>query len=179
MIMDDKLISPIMNHYIHRTSSDSRSLSTENLSAIENHLRIRRRTSLDQQIIERWKSIADHNKAHEQLPWPIRKVLLRRQFRRTCKNSPKEFEQTNTPMTDSSSNHENIGFNDDEQCHLLPSRQQIKKNSCQTNDRLNPYITYFHLPINENSKPNIQDFPLVAINSDHHIIQINHNESQC
>ena len=179
--MNDISITPIINHHIHRTSSDSRCTSVRDLSSIESRSRRRRRPSLDQQIIERWKSIADHNKTMEQLPWTIRKVLIRRHFRRTCKNSLKTFEQNDAYMDDSSSNNEYIDTesNEDEQCHLLPTRNHIRNDSCPTNERLNPYITYFHLPINDNLESNIQDFPLVAIKSDHHIIQMNHNESQC
>jgi hypothetical protein len=177
--MNETLITPSIHHYIHRSSSDSRCASVRDLSSIENHSRRRRRPSLDQQIIERWKSIAEHSKAMEQLPWTIRKVLISRHFRRTCKNSSKTFEQNKAFMNDSSSNHEYIDMesNEDEQCHLLPTRNHIRNNSCPTNERLNPYITYFHLPINKNLESNIQDFPLVAIKSDHHIIQMNHNES--
>jgi hypothetical protein len=183
MIMNDTLITPVINHSIRHTSLDSRSTFIPNLSFIENQSRNRRRSSLDQQIIERWKSIVDQSKPHEQLPWAIRKVLIRRHFRRYYKNSLKEFKQINTPRTDSLSSREHSESIDDEQCHLLPSHEQTNNNLRQitreTNEKLNPYITYFHLPINENFKSNIQDLPLVTTKSDHHIIQMNHDEYQC
>jgi phosphatidylinositol kinase/protein kinase (PI-3 family) len=72
---------------------------------------------------------------------------------------------------------------DDEQCHLLPSHKEINHNSRPVfkdiDNRLNPYMTYFHLPINENFESNIQDLPLAATRSDHRIIQMYHDESQC
>jgi len=181
LIMDDIFVPPVMKHCIRRIQSDSRSTIIPKLPSIENQSRTRRRSSLDQQIIERWKSIVDQSKGQEQLPWPIKKGLIRRYFRRYYKNSLKEFKQINPTTTDSPLNNEHLESNDDEQCHLLPTyKKQINNNSRQltrkSNERLNPYITYFHLPINENFKSNIQDFPLVTIKSDHHIIEMNHDE---
>jgi len=154
--MNDVLITPVMNRFIRRIQSDSRSRIPK-LSSIENQARTQRRSSLDQQIIEEWKSIVDQNKAHEQLPWSIKKGLIRRYFRRYYKNSLKEFKQINTPMTDSPLNLEHLESNDDEKCHLLPINKNSSKIKRQTDQRLNPYITYFHLPIDENSKSTTQD----------------------
>ncbi|CAF1234433.1 unnamed protein product, partial [Didymodactylos carnosus] len=52
-----------------------------------NRPRMRRRSSLDQQIIEQWKAMADDTKGVDQLPWPIRKLLIRRHFRRHLKET--------------------------------------------------------------------------------------------
>jgi len=180
MIMNDILITPVINHSIRRTSSDSRSTLIPKVSSIENRSHIRRRSSLDQQIIERWKSNVDQSKTQDQLPWSIRKVFIHRHFRRYYKKSLKEFKQINTPTTDLSLNHERLESMDDEQCHLLPIHKQINNNLEQIkrkkNEQLNPFITYFHLPLNGNLK---QDLPLVPIKSDHHIIQMNHDEYRC
>lgn len=62
---------------------DARSVQMSNASsALEARTRVRRRSSFDQQIIERWKSLVEQCKTHEQLPWTIQKRLLRRHFRR-------------------------------------------------------------------------------------------------
>jgi hypothetical protein len=181
--MNETIITPVINHCIRRRSFDSQSTLIPRLSSIETQSRTRRRSSLDQQIIERWKAIVDESKIQDQLPWTIRKVLIHRHFRRYYKNSSKEFKQINTPVSDLSLNHEHLKSIDDDQCHLLPVDKQINNNSSQikrqTDQRLNPYITYFHLPIDENVKSNTQDFPLVTLKSDHHIIQMNHDEYQC
>jgi hypothetical protein len=175
LIMNDILITPATKHFIRRTLSDSPSRLIPNLSLIEKQIRTRRRSSCDQQIIERWKSIVDESKAYEKLSWPIRKGLIRRHFRRYRKNSSKTI-----PMTDSPPNHEHLESLDDQQCRLLSPNPPPKNNlpliTRKSNERLNPYITYFHLPLNENFKSNIQDFPLVTMRSDHHIIHINHDE---
>jgi hypothetical protein len=169
--MNDTFVTPVTKCFIRRTLSDSRSTFISHLSAIENQSNGRRRSSLDQQIIEQWKSIADQSKTLEQFPWTIKKMHILRHFRRSYKNSSKD---KTIPMTDSPPNHEHL---DDEQCHLLPTEKIIHNQSRtltkKSNELLNPYITYFHLPINENLTTNIQNLPLVTIKSDHHIIQIN------
>jgi hypothetical protein len=63
------------------------------LSTMENRIRIRRRSSLDQQIIERWKVLVEQCKTHEQLPWKIQKLIIRRHFRRHYKAMLREPEQ--------------------------------------------------------------------------------------
>jgi hypothetical protein len=87
-------------------------------------------------------------------------------------------------MIDSPPHHEHLEAFDDEQCQLLPTQKVIYNHSRpltkKSNELLNPYITYFHLPINENlTTSNIQNLPLVTIKSDHHIIQMNDDECQC
>jgi len=178
VIMNETLISPVLHSCIRRKSFDSQSVLIPNLQS-----RTRRRSSFDQQIIEQWKSIINESKAHQQLPWAIRKRLISRHFRRYCQNSSNEFDRIDTTRNDSSVNHEHLETIDDEQCHLLPSHKEINHNSRPVfkdiDNRLNPYMTYFHLPINENFESNTQDLPLAAIRSDHRIIQMYHDESQC
>ena len=48
--------------------------------------RVRRRSSLDQQILERWKILFEQCKTPEQLPWKIQKLMIRRHFRRHYKS---------------------------------------------------------------------------------------------
>jgi hypothetical protein len=183
MIMNDIIITPVVNNCIRRTSFDSQTTLMPNRSSIENLSRNRRRSSLDQQIIEQWKTIVDQSKSQEPLPWAVRKLLIRRHFRQYHKRSLKEFKQIDTSITDFSFNHGHLESIDDEQCHLLPTHKSINNNSCEikrkTNVRLNPYVTYFHLPANENIKSNIHDLPLITIKSDHHIIEMNDDEYQC
>ncbi|CAF2974059.1 unnamed protein product [Rotaria sp. Silwood2] len=178
MIMNDTFISPIVNSCIYRRSSNSRSKFISKLSSNVNQKCIRRCSSFDRQIIQHWKSIIDQNKAHEQqIPWTIKKVLIHRYFRRYYQNS-----SINTPTMESLLAHQPIQTIDDKQNHLLSSYTKINNNSRQiirkTNEPLNPYITYFHLPINENFKTNIQNLSLVNVKLNHHIIQMSHDESQ-
>ena len=64
--------------------SSSRTVISE-LTNIENRVRVRRRSSLDQQILEQWKYLVEQSKPSEQLPWTIQKRIIRRQFRRYYK----------------------------------------------------------------------------------------------
>lgn len=183
LIMNDTLATPATRYLIPRSSSESRSTFISHLSAMENSAYDRRRLSLDQQIIERWKSIDDPDKTLEQCSTGIRKRSLRRHFRRSDKNSPQELKAGNTTMTDLLPNHERSEAVDDEERQLFPrhksSDHQSRPLRKKSNDLLNPYITYFHLPINEKSQSNIENLPLVTIKSDHHIIQICDDECQC
>lgn len=45
-------------------------------------LRPRRRSSLDNQILVEWKQLADELRAHENWPWAIQKLFIRRHLRR-------------------------------------------------------------------------------------------------
>jgi hypothetical protein len=60
------------------------------LPNIENRTRVRRRSSLDQQILERWKILFEQCKTPEQLPWKIQKLMIRRHFRRYYKSMLRE-----------------------------------------------------------------------------------------
>lgn len=44
-------------------------------------LRHRRRSSFDQQILERWKMLVEQCKTSEQLPWKLQKLIIRRHYR--------------------------------------------------------------------------------------------------
>ena len=174
MIMNETVVTPATKCFIRRSVSESRSTFISHLSAIESQPDDRRRSSLDQQAIEQWKSIVDQNKPLEQFPDTIKKIDIFRHFRRAYKNSSRE--QT-IPVPDSPHNREHL---DDEQCHLLSPEKIIHNQprplTMRSNKLLNPYITYFHLPINDDLTNNIQKLPLVTIKSDHHIIQVNDDE---
>ncbi len=94
------------------THSDSQSIMIPDLLSIENRVRVRRRSSLDQQIIERWKVLVEQCKKHEQLPWTIRKLMIRRHFRRHYKEMSRQPEQINTSIHD----------------HLVTNRQMNMQN---------------------------------------------------
>ena len=181
-MINDILLYPVENHYIHRMLSDSRPISTTKLSSVDKQIPIRRRSSFDQQKIERWKSFMDQNKSHEQVPWTIKKVLLHRYFRQHHKNSPIPLEPINRTLNNFSLTHSYLETIDAEQYCLLLSHKQIHNNlhriMRKTNEPLNPYITYFHLPINENFKPSIQNLPLTTNESDYHVIEMNCDQSQ-
>ena len=73
-----------MNEPLFSTSR-TQSIMISDLNTMENRVRVRRRSSLDQQILERWKILVAQSKTHEQLPWKIQKLIIRRQFRRHYK----------------------------------------------------------------------------------------------
>ncbi len=56
--------------------------SVTDLSSSNSRLRTRRRSSSDHQILEEWKILADELKTHENWPWAIQKLLIRRHLRR-------------------------------------------------------------------------------------------------
>jgi hypothetical protein len=56
--------------------------SVSDLSPSNTRLRTRRRSSLDYKILEEWKVLSDELKAHENWPWAIQKLLIRRHLRR-------------------------------------------------------------------------------------------------
>ncbi|CAF0779659.1 unnamed protein product [Rotaria sordida] len=183
MIMNDTFISPIVNHCIHHQLSNSRSKFISKFSSIENQKCIRHRSSFNRQIIQRWKLIIDQNKAYrQQIPWTIKKIFIHRYFQRYYQNS-----LLNIPTMESVRTYQYLETIDNKQCHLLSpssSHKKINNNSCQIirkiDKPLNPYITYFHLPINENFKTNIQNLPCITtVKSNHHIVQMNHDESPC
>ncbi|CAF1277303.1 unnamed protein product [Rotaria sp. Silwood1] len=96
ILINESLISSSTSN--NRINSDTQSIIIPDLSSIENRVRVRRRSSLDQQIIERWKTLVEQCKTHEQLPWTIQKLMIRRHFRRYCKTMLREPEHINTSM---------------------------------------------------------------------------------
>ena len=56
--------------------------SVADLSSLNARLRTRRRSSSDHRILTEWRILADELKAHENWPWAIQKLLIRRHLRR-------------------------------------------------------------------------------------------------
>ncbi|CAF4556916.1 unnamed protein product, partial [Rotaria sp. Silwood2] len=100
LIINESLLSSSTSN--NRINSDSQSIIIPDLSSMENRVRVRRRSSLDQQIIERWKTVVEQCKTHEQLPWTIQKLMIRRHFRRHYKTMLREPEHMNTSMYEQS-----------------------------------------------------------------------------
>ncbi len=101
----------------NRIRSDSQSTMIPDLSAIENRVRVRRRSSLDQQIIERWKVLVEQCKTHEQLPWKIQKLMIRRHFRRyykTMLREPEQLEYVEDKQYQQNSDHHIIQIDNDD-----------------------------------------------------------------
>lgn len=122
--MNETLItSPTTNH----SHSNSQSTILPDLSSIENRARVRRRSSLDQQIIERWKFLVEQCKTPEQLPWTIQKRMIRRHFRRHHKDLLRESEQINISM------HEQLEYINDEQYHLFHNKQMNTHQMIESN----------------------------------------------
>ncbi|CAF1108953.1 unnamed protein product [Adineta ricciae] len=184
LIMNETMLTPVVNERAHRASITSQSTLIPHLSAIENQPRDRRRSSLDQQIIERWKSLVEQSNAHEQLPWPFRKHLICRHFRRYCKNSSDECVQNPTRLMNSSTSHEEFRQTNDDQCHLLPPDpyNHSKYSNYSPNEPNSPSklcVTSFQSPVRYHSQSNIQNLPIITIKSDHEIVHLYHDESRC
>ena len=60
---------------------DSHRLDRTDYSSFMNNQRFRRRSSIDHQIINEWKTVSDQLKRHEVWPWTIRRHLIRNHFR--------------------------------------------------------------------------------------------------
>jgi hypothetical protein len=162
--MNETWTLPLIHPALRASASDSQSTILSNLSAIEIPTRTRRRPSLDQQIIEQWKLLVDQSKSHEHMPWPIRKLLIRRHFRRYCTSTSDDRQLS--AMGPSA--------NEDQE-HLLPQQDH----RCQTRQRLNPYVTYFHLPLRDHFQSTVQSVPLIKSKSDHHIVLMDRRVAQC
>ncbi|CAF4056398.1 unnamed protein product [Rotaria magnacalcarata] len=95
-LINESLISPAISN--DQINSDSESIIIPDISSVENRVRVRRRSSLDQQILERWKTVVGQCKTHEQLPWSIQKLMIRRHFRRHYKTMLQKSEQIHASM---------------------------------------------------------------------------------
>lgn len=108
MIQDDllrirnieKQLAVINQNRIFANESLISSTIFSDIMVNENRVRVRRRSSLDQQIIERWKILVEQCRRHEQLPWSIQKLMIRRHFRRHYKTMLQQPEQINMSMDD-------------------------------------------------------------------------------
>ena len=155
LIMNETVVIPATRYPIRRSVSESRSTFISHLTEFENRVSDRRRSSFDEQTIQGWKKAAQSVEASR-----TRDGYLQRYFRRLDINPLKELKPRNTSVN-----------------HLLPADEQqqlLQPLTKKSNERTNPYITYFHLPTNKS----IENVPLVAINSDHHTIQMDANEYQ-
>jgi hypothetical protein len=86
-----------LNDHNRRVSGDHSNSSlwssVTDLSSLNSRLRIRRRSSLDNKILQKWKMLGDELKTHENWPWAIQKLLIRRHLRRQrlaseCQSAP-------------------------------------------------------------------------------------------
>ena len=165
LIMNETWTLPLIHPALRASASDSQSTILSNLSAIEIPTRTRRRPSLDQQIIEQWKLLVDQSKSHEHMPWPIRKLLIRRHFRRYCTSTSDDRQ---APVI-------GVSMNEDQE-HLLPLPHDCRH---ETHQRLNPYVTYFHLPLADQAQSRVDHIPLAKSKSDHHIVQMDRSVARC
>jgi hypothetical protein len=124
---------------------------------------LRRRSSLDQQALDRWKELDNLSRPSAQLPWAIRKLVLRKFFRRNTKRSllSSPFKHSNTT----------IPTVDDEQMNFISFSTQcsrLSRGRTETdlsilpptmNERQNPYISYFYLPPTHPTNFTLEFFP--------------------
>ena len=113
-LTNDTLFSAPNDVRYYRSRSDSHQAIDE---VVPTGSHLRRRSSLDQQTLERWKVLANQSKAHEQIPWTVRKSMIRGYFRR----HPKKSAASSSP-------------------------DSIIQQLDVTSDRQNPYMSYFHVP---------------------------------
>ncbi len=143
-----------------RSRSDSRAITTESMTTDEHS--IRRRSSFDQQTLERWKALANQSKSPEQMPWALRKLMIRRYFRRHPKKSLSPIRQESTVTNPAMDNF--LLFAD--HINILTQHQsdsdlhQIK----DYDEPQNRYLTYFYA---SNSHPDILSSEFFPVESEH------------
>ncbi|UJR15501.1 hypothetical protein I4U23_002444 [Adineta vaga] len=145
-----------------RSRSDSRQI-VRTLSTAEPPLthNLRRRSSLDQQTLERWKALANQTKTHEQMPWTIRKLIIRRHFRRPPQKSLPIIQQIS--VTSNPVNEDLTLFTN--QINLLTRHQSemILDENPTYIERQNPYLTYFYT---SSHRPSILSSDFFSISSE-------------
>lgn len=103
----------------------------------------RRRSSFDQQSIERWKFLENQSKSSDQMSWNGRKLLIRKYFRRRTKRPTSTMHQDSNTTTDS------LLLFTNQINQLTQRRPEIDLGEVSTSDeRQNPYLTYFYKPTN-------------------------------
>lgn len=131
----------------HRSRSELRpgasQLSSEETSTF------RRQSSFDQQTIDRWKELSNLSKPYEQLPWAIRKLMIRKYFRRNPKKLPTSrptWSQTTIPTTTNESTNLISLSNQFPRLSHGRTESDLSQTPSPINERQNPYISYFHIP---------------------------------
>ncbi|CAF1035348.1 unnamed protein product [Rotaria magnacalcarata] len=136
-----------------RSRSDARQM-TAKLSTIEEPSLLRRRSSFDPQTLERWKALANQSKSHEQMPWNTRKLVIRRYFRRLTGRP------SSTTHQDSETTTENLLSFANQITTLARPLTEINLDEISSSDeRQNPYLTYFYKPTSRPSILATQFFP--------------------
>ena len=79
---DDRLGHGAAEIPYERSRSDSRQITMDDGEHVST---LRRRSSFDQQTLERWKALANQSKTSGQVPWNIRQMMMGRYFRRHAK----------------------------------------------------------------------------------------------
>lgn len=143
-LTNETLVPPVAVAQYNRSRSDSRQMPARTEPPDRTGLALRRRSSLDSEALERWKALANEEKPHEQLPWSMRKLLIRRYFRRL----PKKPSAMNASRPDPTTTSDNLlHFAQDitvlTQHH---SDEELNEFSSPDDDRKNPYLTYFYHP---------------------------------
>ena len=134
----------------NRSRSDTRQVTSSHLSEDQpRSSKLRRRSSFDQQTLERWKLTANQTKTPEQIPWATRKLIIRRYFRRQPKKSSPLVSQTSTTSDNLATFTQDITV-----LTRRPSAESLNETS-SVHQRENPYLTYFCSPTNV--RPNIFD----------------------
>jgi hypothetical protein len=139
----------------YRSRSDFRN-TPRKLSPIEPSPTLRRRSSFDQQTLERWKALSNQSKTNEQMPWSIRKLMIGKYFHRHPKQPLATIPQT--PTID----------------HLLTFADILTRHrsdsdiheSSSYDERKNPYLTYFY---READHPNMFASEFGPVSSEHSV----------
>jgi hypothetical protein len=143
-----------------RSRSDSQQALTES-SLIETSSTLRRRSSFDQQTLERYKALSNQSKTHEHMPWNIRKLMIRRYFRRQPKKRLSIIHQNSTissPTTETASPSTRHRTRHESEINI----NQISK----LDEHQNPYLTYFYTSTN---RPSILTSEFCHASSDHSV----------
>ncbi|CAF2989951.1 unnamed protein product [Rotaria socialis] len=139
------------DYFLSRTAARQ---MTAKLSTIEEPSLPRRRSSFDPQTLERWKALENQSKSHEQMPWNTRKLVIRRYFRRLTGRP------SSTTRQDSETTTENLLSFANQITTLARPLTEINLDEISSSDeRQNPYLTYFYKPTSRPSILATQFFP--------------------
>ena len=77
-----KTVASSVNHSSIIYLEDSHRSTMTDYSLFMSNQRLRRRSSIDYQIINEWKAVSDQLKKHDVWPWMIRRRLIRQHLKR-------------------------------------------------------------------------------------------------
>lgn len=121
---------------------------------------LRRRSSFDEQTLERLRALSDKSEATEQHHYPTQKPMIRNYLRRSLKNSLAAIRQEST-SSPPSSQIDNFSLFTDRITDLTRRRSENEYDDTVLNsEEQNPYLTYFYRSADRPNILNTEFFPV-------------------